>query len=217
MESQKGQVVLVNKSNIPLDRIEDGKPIEITPKELKQIKPKREMSEVQQAHIKNLIEFNKQRKLEKDKLKAGIIPDDVPENEIPVIIKKRAYKKDVERREIASRLEKLEQLLSSKMPVEKPVVEKPIKRAVEKPPKVPVKNSLTLREGAKPLKEKKKVVYVSDTDTDTDTTGIDTDYDSDDNQRKTIRRAVKRIETVRKIEQELAKPRLNRYSNLSVF
>ena len=211
MESQKGQVVLVNKSNIPLDRIEDGKPIEITPKELKQIKPKREMSEVQQAHIKNLIEFNKQRKLEKDKLKAGIIPDDVPENEIPVIIKKRAYKKDVERREIASRLEKLEQLLSSKIPIEKPVVEKPVKRAVEKPPKVPVKNSSTRR----PLKEKKQVVY-SDTD-DTDTTGIDTDYDSDDNQRKTIRKAVKRIETVRKIEQELAKPRLNRYSNLSVF
>jgi hypothetical protein len=202
----------VNKSNIPLDKIEEGKPVEITPKELKQIKPKREMSEVQQAHIKNLIEFNKQRKLEKDKLKAGIIPDDVPENEIPVIIKKRAYKKDVERREIASRLEKLEQLLSSKMHIEKPVVEKPVKRAVEKPPKVPVKNSSTRR----PLKEKKQVVY-SDTDTDTDTTGIDTDYDSDDNQRKTIRKAVKRIETVRKIEQELAKPRLNRYSNLSVF
>jgi len=204
METQKGQVVLVNKSNIPLDRIEDGKPVEITPKELKQIKPKREMSEVQQAHIKNLIEFNKQRKLEKDKLKAGIIPDNVPENEIPAIIKKRAYKKDVERREIASRLEKLEQLLSSKVPIEEvKKVEKPVKRAVEKPPKVPVK------------KVKKQVVY-SDTE-DTDTTGIDTDYDSDDNQRKTIRKAVKRIETVRKIEQELAKPRLNRYSNLSVF
>ena len=216
METQKGQVVLVNKSNIPLDRIEDGKPVEITPKELKQIKPKREMSEVQQAHIKNLIEFNKQRKLEKDKLKAGIIPDNVPENEIPAIIKKRAYKKDVERREIASRLEKLEQLLSSKVPVEevKKVenssvagresgLPKPVKRAVEKPPKVPVK------------KVKKQVVY-SDTE-DTDTTGVDTDYDSDDNQRKTIRKAVKRIETVRKIEQELAKPRLNRYSNLSVF
>jgi hypothetical protein len=84
-----------------------------------------------------------------------------------------------------------------------------------KPPKVPVKNSLSRSEGAKPLKEKKQAVY-SDTD-DTDTTGIDTDYDSDDNQRKTIRKAVKRIETVRKIEQELAKPRLNRYSNLSVF
>jgi hypothetical protein len=211
MESQKGQVVLVNKSNIPLDKIEEGKPVEITPKELKQIKPKREMSEVQQAHIKNLIEFNKQRKLEKDKLKAGVIPDNIPENEIPVIIKKRAYKKDVERREIASRLEKLEQLLSSKMPVEEvKKVEKPIKRAVEKPMKPPTSR----REGTKPLK---KVVYVSDTDTDTDTTGIDTDYDSDDNQRKTIRRAVKRIETVRKIEQELAKPRLNRYSNLSVF
>lgn len=208
MESQKGQVVLVNKSNIPLDKIEDGKPVEITPKELKQIKPKREMSEVQQAHIKNLIEFNKQRKLEKDKLKAGVIPDNIPENEIPVIIKKRAYKKDVERREIASRLEKLEQLLSSKAqekPVER-VIEKPVKRAVEKsakPPKVPVK------------KEKKKVVY-SDTD-DTDDTGIDTEYDSDEDQRKTIRKAVKRIETVRKIEQELTKPRLNRYSNLSVF
>jgi hypothetical protein len=208
MESSKGQVMLVNKSDIPVDMQDgSGSPITMSTKEAKALKPKRQLTEAQKKHLDDLIELNRQKREEKKQLRDGNIPSELPENMVPVIVKKRNYKQDNERNEISKRLASLE--LNLKQIVSREDLEKMLKDA--RPSEQPSKNTLHVpHEKPRPKSSMKvRAPPVSDTE--------DTEQESDsEDEVKYVRKATRRLETVRQITEQLEKPR-NRYSGMSIF
>jgi hypothetical protein len=66
---------------------------------------------------------------------------------------------------------------------------------------------------SKPRKSKRPA---TPTTTDCETDFTETETDTEDERNKYVRKAQKRIETVKQIEQQLQRP-TNRYSNMSIF
>jgi len=86
----EGEVVLVNKPEVkPEPAIK-----EITPTQYNALKPKKELSEKQQANLAKLIERNKERAKARHAVVSEAIPEVVPEDKVLVKVKpKRQYNK----------------------------------------------------------------------------------------------------------------------------
>ena len=164
-------------------------------------KEKRPLTEAQKENLKKLIERNKklaaERKAERDK---------EPPKEAVVYKKKRPYKQDIERKVVADRLSSLEELmkgLSSNFRMES---SKTVSSCLPVP--VPVVKS---KAAAKPKKPKRPPTpTTTDCESETET---ETETETEDERSKYVRKAEKRIETVKQIQQQLG----NRYSNMSIF
>ena len=167
-------------------------------------KPKRPLSEAQKENLKKLIERNRLRRLE-IKNKAELCKESLPEIEKPIKVK-RNYKHDIERKIVADRLASLEELMKGfttqfrNQDIKGNTVPLPVPTQKEKKPKKPTKT--------------KRPPTPTTTDCETDFT--ETETDTEDERGKYIRKAQKRIETVKQIEQQLQRP-TNRYSNMSIF
>jgi len=195
MDSNKGEVVEVKQDvpSVPSN-------IEIA------TKPKRPLSDAQRENLKKLIERNRLRRLEIKK-QAEVCKESLPEIEKPIKVK-RNYKHDIERKVVADRLSSLEELVKGlsvnfqNQDIKGNTVSLPTPTEKEKKPKKPTKP--------------KRPPTPTTTDCETDFTETE-DTDIDDRQRsKYVRKAQKRIETVKAIEQQLQRP-VNRYSNMSIF
>jgi hypothetical protein len=195
MDSNKGEVVEVKQDvpSVPSN-------IEIA------TKPKRPLSDAQRENLKKLIERNRLRRLEIKK-QAEVCKESLPEIEKPIKVK-RNYKHDIERKVVADRLSSLEELVKGlsvnfqNQDIKGNTVSLPTPTEKERKPKKPTKP--------------KRPPTPTTTDCETDFTETE-DTDIDDRQRsKYVRKAQKRIETVKAIEQQLQRP-VNRYSNMSIF
>jgi hypothetical protein len=197
-----GEVILVDKPSGT-----ETIPLEISHEQAKALKPKRELSQAQKENLARLIEKNK-AKAEERKKQLQQIPDQIPEDKVPVIVKaKRNYKKDVERKIVADRLASLEQLMKGFVTDEfrnqdikgniVPILEK------EKDRKPRLKN--------KPKRPPTPTSEESESETETET-----ESELDEKTKRYIRKAQVRMDTVKQIEQTLQRPP-NRYSNMSIF
>ena len=197
-----GEVMLVNEQKQPEIKTElpPNVAIAVAGKE------KRPLTAAQQENLKRLIERNKakaeERKAEREK---------EPPKEPVLTKKKRPYKQDLERKIVSDRLASLEELMKGFTANFRMESSKTISSAVSPP--TPTEKPKKEKKQPKP----KRPPTPTTTDCETDFTETETDTDIDDHQRsKYVRKAQKRIETVKQIEQQLQRPS-NRYSNMSIF
>jgi hypothetical protein len=198
MDSKKGEVVEIKQDIPPVPSVPSN--IEIA------TKPKRPLSDAQRENLKKLIERNRLRRLEIKK-QAEVCKESLPEIEKPIKVK-RNYKHDIERKVVADRLSSLEELMKGftanfrNQDIKGNTVAVPPPSASEKE-----------RKPKKPTKPKRPA---TPTTTDCETDFTETETDTEDERSKYVRKAQKRIETVKQIEQQLQRP-TNRYSNMSIF
>ena len=199
-----GEVMLVDKPSGA-----ETIPLEISHEQAKVLKPKRELSQAQKENLARLIEKNK-AKAEERKKQLQQIPDQIPEDKVPVIVKaKRNYKKDVERKVVADRLASLEQLMKGFTEgFRNQDIKGNIVATVPTPAEKPKKEK-------KQQKPKRPPTPTSEEESESESE-TETESELDDKTKRYIRKAQVRMETVKQIEQTLQRPP-NRYSNMSIF
>lgn len=201
----EGEVVLVNKPEVkPEPAIK-----EITPTQYNTLKPKKELSEKQQANLAKLIERNKERAKARHAVVSDAIPEVVPEDKVLVKVKaKRVYNKKP----------KNEVVQPEPTPEPTPAPSESESDAPEPPsrPKKPV----APKRAPKPKEAPKPKKYRYDTET-SDCESDDSDEDYEDHKvQKYAHKAQRRLEAVKHIDNRLKELNSgNPYAqrNLSLF
>jgi len=200
-----GEVVLIDKPTTPQ---------QIAPTTLERMKPKKPLSEKQQANLAKLIERTRQRALERRQVVAGGIPESIPEDKIAVIVKpKRKYVRKVPAWN--ANPPPAQPQPEAPPPVQSqpasPPPLPPRKKAVKKKPETPVETETESeyeppprrhKERKPPKKEKSKKRYETDTSETTDWSDDESSSD-DEKVEKYVRKAQKRMQAVQEIENRL--------------
>lgn len=198
----EGHVVLVNKpESEPEPAIK-----EITPTQYNALKPKKELSEKQQANLAKLIERNKDRAKARHAVVSEAIPEVVPEDKVLVKVKaKRVYNKKPKNEVVEPTPEPAPSESESE-----PEPEPEPKKARPKKPVAPKR----AKEAPKP----KKYRYETET-SDCESDDSDSDYE-DHKVQKYAHKAQRRLEAVKHIDNRLKELNSgNPYAarNLSLF
>ena len=198
----EGEVVLVNKPEVkPEPAIK-----EITPTQYNAMKPKKELSEKQQANLAKLIERNKDRAKARHAVVSEAIPEVVPEDKVLVKVKaKRVYNKKPKNEVVQP-----EPTPASSESESEPEPEPEPKKARPKKPVAPKR----AKEAPKP----KKYRYETET-SDCESDDSDSDYE-DQKVQKYAHKAQRRLEAVKHIDNRLKELNSgNPYAarNLSLF
>ena len=199
----EGEVVLVNKPEA------NSEPLikEITPTQYNALKPKKELSEKQQANLAKLIERNKDRAKARHAVVSEAIPEVVPEDKVLVKVKaKRVYNKKP-KNEVVEPTPEPEPTPESES---EPEPEPEPKKARPKKPVAPKR----AKEAPKP----KKYRYETET-SDCESDDSDEDYE-DHKVQKYAHKAQRRLEAVKHIDNRLKELNSgNPYAarNLSLF
>lgn len=176
----------------------------------KEVRPKRPMSEKQQAHLAKLIERNKQKAIERRAVVKDVIPESIPEDQVLVRIKpKRAYNRKP--KEEAPKNVVVE-------PTPEPTPEPSEAEYTEPESEVEVKpRKRRVRKQAPKKKSPPRYTY----ETETTTADEDSDSDSEDDYKvmKYQAKAEKRIKALEKIDKRLKQLHTNPYQarEMSVF
>ena len=195
----EGEVVLVNKPEVnpePLIK-------EITPTQYNAMKPKKELSEKQQANLANLIARNKERAKSRHAVVSEALPEIIPEDKVLVKVKaKRVYNKKPKNEVVEPTPE------PEPTPESEPEPEP--KKARPKKPVAPKR--------AKEAPVPKKYRYETET-SDCESDDSDSDYE-DQKVQKYAHKAQRRLEAVKHIDNRLKELNSgNPYAarNLSLF
>jgi len=202
----EGEVVLVNKPEAkPEPAIK-----EITPTQYNAMKPKKELSEKQQANLAKLIERNKDRAKARHAVVSEAIPEVVPEDKVLVKVKaKRVYNKKP-KNEVVQPEPTPEPTPAPSESESEPEPEPEPKKARPKKPVAPKR----AKEAPKP----KKYRYETET-SDCESDDSDSDYE-DQKVQKYAHKAQRRLEAVKHIDNRLKELNSgNPYAarNLSLF
>ena len=199
----EGEVVLVNKPEVKPEPPEPAIK-EITPTQYNALKPKKELSEKQQANLAKLIERNKARAIARHAVVSDAIPEVVPEDKVLVKVKaKRVYNKKP-KNEVVEPTPEPAPSESESEPEPEP------KKARPKKPVAPKR----AKEAPKP----KKYRYETET-SDCESDDSDSDYE-DQKVQKYAHKAQRRLEAVKHIDNRLKELNSgNPYAarNLSLF
>ena len=200
----EGEVVLVNKPEVkPEPAIK-----EITPTQYNAMKPKKELSEKQQANLAKLIERNKERAKARHAVVSEAIPEVVPEDKVLVKVKaKRVYNKKPKNVVVEP------ELTPEPTPAPSESESEPEPEPRKARPKKPVAPK-RVKEAPKP----KKYRYETET-SDCESDDSDSDYEEQKVQ-KYAHKAQRRLEAVKHIDNRLKELSSgNRYAvqNLSFF
>jgi len=198
----EGEVVLVNKPEVkPEPAIK-----EITPTQYNALKPKKELSEKQQANLAKLIERNKERAKARHAVVSEAIPEVVPEDKVLVKVKaKRVYNK------------KPKNVVVEPSPAPTPAPSESESEPEPEPRKARPKKPVAPKRAKEAPKPKK---YRYDTETsDCESDDSDEDYE-DQKVQKYAHKAQRRLEAVKHIDNRLKElnsgnPYVQR--NLSLF
>lgn len=206
----EGEVVLVNKPEVKSEPAIK----EITPTQYNAMKPKKELSEKQQANLAKLIERNKERAKARHAVVSEAIPEVVPEDKVLVKVKpKRQYNK------------KPKNEVVQPSPAPSPAPSEPSTETESEPEpeprKVRTKKPVAPKRAPKPKAEPKPVKkYRYDTET-SDYSSDDSDEDYEDHRmQKYAYKAQRRLEAVKHIDSRLKELNSgNPYAarNLSLF
>jgi hypothetical protein len=207
----EGEVVLVNKpEEKPAPAIK-----EITPTQYNALKPKKELSEKQQANLAKLIERNKERAKARHAVVSEAIPEVVPEDKVLVKVKpKRQYNKKPKNEVIQP------SPAPSPAPSEPSTETETESEPEPEPRKVRTKKPVAPKRAPKPKAEPKPVKkYRYDTETSDSSDDSDEDYE-DHKVQKYAYKAQRRLEAVKHIDNRLKELNSgNPYAarNLSLF
>ena len=198
----EGEVVLVNKPEVKPEPLIK----EITPTQYNALKPKKELSEKQQANLAKLIERNKERAKARHAVVSEAIPEVVPEDKVLVKVKaKRVYNK------------KPKNVVVEPSPAPTPAPSESESEPEPEPRKARPKKPVApkrVKEAPKPKK------YRYDTET-SDCESDDSDEDYEDHKvQKYAHKAQRRLEAVKHIDNRLKELNSgNPYAqrNLSLF
>jgi len=204
----EGEVVLVNK---PEAKSEPAIK-EITPTQYNALKPKKELSEKQQANLAKLIERNKDRAKARHAVVSEAIPEVVPEDKVLVKVKaKRVYNKKPKNEVVQP--EPTPEPTPAPAPSESESEPEPEPEPKKARPKKPVAPKRA-KEAPKP----KKYRYETET-SDCESDDSDSDYE-DQKVQKYAHKAQRRLEAVKHIDNRLKELNSgNPYAarNLSLF
>jgi hypothetical protein len=199
----EGEVVLVNKPEVkPEPAIK-----EITPTQYNALKPKKELSEKQQANLAKLIERNKERAKARHAVVSEAIPEVVPEDKVLVKVKaKRVYNK------------KPKNVVVEPTPEPTPAPSESESEPEPEPRKARPKKPVAPKRAKEAPKPKKKYRYETET-SDCESDDSDEDYE-DHKVQKYAHKAQRRLEAVKHIDNRLKElnsgnPYVQR--NLSLF
>ena len=199
----EGEVVLVNKPEVkPEPAIK-----EITPTQYNALKPKKELSEKQQANLAKLIERNKERAKARHAVVSEAIPEVVPEDKVLVKVKaKRVYNK------------KPKNVVVEPSPAPTPAPSESESEPEPEPRKARPKKPVAPTRAKEAPKPKKKYRYETET-SDCESDDSDEDYE-DQKVQKYAHKAQRRLEAVKHIDNRLKElnsgnPYVQR--NLSLF
>jgi hypothetical protein len=199
----EGEVVLVNKPEVkPEPAIK-----EITPTQYNAMKPKKELSEKQQANLAKLIERNKERAKARHAVVSEAIPEVVPEDKVLVKVKaKRVYNK------------KPKNVVVEPSPAPTPATSESESEPEPEPRKARPKKPVAPKRAKEAPMPKKKYRYETET-SDCESDDSDEDYE-DHKVQKYAHKAQRRLEAVKHIDNRLkelnsSNPYVQR--NLSLF
>lgn len=200
-----GEVVLVNKPEAKPEP-----PIkEITPTQYNAMKPKKELSEKQQANLAKLIERNKERAKARHAVVSDAIPTAIPEDKVLVKVKaKRVYNKKP----------KNEVVQPEPTPTSTPAPSESEPDSEPEPKKARPKKPVAPKRAKEAPKPKKKYRYETET-SECESDDSDEDYE-DQKVQKYAHKAQRRLEAVKHIDNRLKElnsgnPYVQR--NLSLF
>lgn len=198
-----GEVVLVNKPEVKLEPAIK----EITPTQYNALKPKKELSEKQQANLAKLIERNKERAKARHAVVSEAIPEVVPEDKVLVKVKaKRVYNK------------KPKNVVVEPTPEPTPAPSESESEPEPEPRKARPKKPVAPKRAKEAPMPKKKYRYDTET-SDCESDDSDEDYE-DQKVQKYAHKAQRRLEAVKHIDNRLKElnsgnPYVQR--NLSLF
>jgi len=199
----EGEVVLVNKPEVkPEPAIK-----EITPTQYNALKPKKELSEKQQANLAKLIERNKERAKARHAVVSEALPEIIPEDKVLVKVKaKRVYNKKPKNEVVQPE------------PTPEPAPSESESEPEPEPKKARPKKPVAPTRAKEAPKPKKKYRYETET-SDCESDDSDEDYE-DHKVQKYAHKAQRRLEAVKHIDNRLKElnsgnPYVQR--NLSLF